>query len=163
MDPVSLALATYLNGVASMMANQHMDTMGLQAEAVVIHYDGHDVSYEYQKWKIKDESVCRGYQDIGEKSKCTLKAREIFRSLCAEMSKTSKHDPKYNRLKNMYCVSAASYQPVIAEISTARELGPVEAARQACSKATVLAMETRDLQRKNERDKVCQEYRAMAK
>ncbi len=50
--------------------------------------EGEQVPFSYQLWQIKQNSVCRPYeQDVRRFSQYTLKARALFGKLCDELSR----------------------------------------------------------------------------
>ena len=166
MDIISMALASYLSSVGSLVAGQagyYVDTLGYEPKSVMIHYGNYDIGFEYQRWKIKDDTVCMLYEDnIRHRSECTVQARYLFRELCSEMSKKNTNDIQYNRLRGMYCNSANSYRPKVAELSTSREPGTIESARQACNAATIQAMGAQNPEVRFNRDVLCRNYKELS-
>ena len=74
MDPISLALSAYLNNVQVDIHQQLTDIMGTEMQAVTIKYEGFDIPYQYQIWRIRDKSVCNNYRgQLARYSTCTVK------------------------------------------------------------------------------------------
>lgn len=79
MDPVSYLFSAYLN----LVQQQVTDIYGTEVKALVVPYEGEQVPFSYQLWQIKQNSVCRPYeQDVRRFSQCTVKAQALFGS-CA--------------------------------------------------------------------------------
>ena len=156
MDPISLVFSAYLDAVQSNVHTQLTDTLGTEVKAVVIDYQGVKVPFQYQIWRVRDNSVCSSYQsDLIQYSQCTVKAKELFQTLCAQLSKKPSTHWRYTKTKNMYCNAAVSYQPTIARIGEAEERTEDEEARAACNLAIVAALGSRDPVVIAERDRVC--------
>lgn len=158
MDPISFVFAAYMDAVQNTVHAQVTDTLGTEVKAVVIDYQGVKVPFQYQIWRVRDNSVCFSYQpDLIQYSQCTVKAKELFQTLCAQLSKKPSAHWRYTKTKNMYCNAAVSYKPTIARIGAAEERTEGEEARAACNLAIVAALGSRDPVVIAERDRVCGE------
>lgn len=159
MDPISTLFSIYLETVTNDIHQTVSDVMGAELQAIVINYDDMDIPFQYQIWKVREQSVCESYREhIAIYSACTVKAKALFNDLCSELSKTTNEHWKYKKTKNMYCNAAVSYQPTIANISGATEETPLEIARQRCSSATINALGSTDSGLISQRDAACKEY-----
>ena len=159
MDPVSTLFSVYINMVTSNVQREITDVLGTEIQAVVINYEGTDIPFQYQIWKVQDKSVCDPYrQKIDEFSACTVKAKKMFGELCRELS--GKHDAywKYTKTKNMYCNASITFQPTIASLSAGVENTPLEDLRQKCNIATASALGSSDRKLLADRDKACKAY-----
>ncbi len=164
MDPISLALSTYLNHVQVNVHQQVTDIMGTEVQAVSIKYEGLNISYQHQIWKIKDKSVCNNYRNqLAHYSTCTIKAKRLFNSLCNELNKKKSTHWKHKKIKNMYCNAAISYKPVIASIKPASNESPLQLARKECNQAIVAAMGTDNRSLELEQKEICGRYNRLAK
>ena len=84
MDPVSYLFSAYLNLVQQQVA----DIYGTEVKALVVQYEGEQVPFSYQLWQIKQNSVCRPYeQDVRRFSQCTVKAQALFDKLCDDLTR----------------------------------------------------------------------------
>ena len=156
MDPISLVFSAYLDAVQSSVHTQLTDTLGTEVKAMMIDYQGVEVPFQYQIWRVKDQSVCSSYEsDLVHYSKCTVTAKKLFTALCTQLSQKPSAHWRYTKTKNMYCNAAVSYKPTIARIGAAEERTEDEEARAACNLAIVAALGSRDPEVIAERDRVC--------
>ncbi|MDA9095249.1 hypothetical protein N9J88_02465 [Porticoccaceae bacterium] len=156
MDPVSLLFAVYLDSITSNVHSQVTDVLGGDVKAVVISYEGMEVPFQYQMWRVKDKSVCLPYQsELILYSKCTVAAKTLFADLCSQLSKTPSKHWRHAKTKNLYCNAAVSYQSTVAEITHAEAQTDADEARAACNLAIVSALGSRDPAVMVERDRVC--------
>lgn len=159
MDPISILFAAYLDTVTNSIHSHMTDIMGTELQPVVIIYEGVDVPFQHQMWRLREPSVCASYeQRMGEFSDCTVKAKALFNDLCTELSKNPKQHWRYVKTKNMYCNAAISFQPTVAEISGASEPNAAQLARQRCNLAVSAAMDSSDRKVITERKEACEEY-----
>ncbi|BFM09517.1 hypothetical protein [Halioxenophilus aromaticivorans] len=164
MDPVTYLFSAYLNTVQSNVHRQLTDSIGTEIKAVTIEYQGMTIPFQYQMWRIKDDSVCGSYsQDIQTYSQCTVKARDLFSDLCTHLSENPKNHWRHIKSKNMYCNASITYKPTIASISAGTEQSDLAKARKACNSATVAAMGASDPSLIEERKVACAKYEALKK
>ena len=120
MDPISYMFSAYLNSVQTTMHKQITDIMGAELKSVEIEYKGEKIPFQYQIWKVRDQSVCSNVKyNVSEYSRCTIKASELFFELCTELSKNTAGNLR--QTKNMYCNAAVSFKPTIAQISASAQ------------------------------------------
>ena len=156
MDPISFVFAAYMDVVQNTVHAQVTDTLGTEVKAVIIDYQGVEVPFQYQIWRVKEQSVCLSYQsNLTHYSHCTVKAKSLFSALCTQLSKKPSDHWRYIKIKNMYCNAAVSYKPTIASIGAAEEKTEDEKARAACNLAIAAALGSRDSEVIAERDRVC--------
>ena len=55
MDPVSFVFAAYMDAVQNTVHAQVADTLGTEVKAVVIDYQGVEVPFQYQIWRVRDQ------------------------------------------------------------------------------------------------------------
>ncbi|UTA46941.1 hypothetical protein L1F30_12295 [Simiduia sp. 21SJ11W-1] len=164
MDPVSMLFGAYLNAVQSTVHNHLTDAMGTELKSINIEYQGTGIPFQYQMWRIREQSVCAGFDaNIGKKSECTQKAKALFAELCSYLTANPKPHWRHSKTKNMYCNAAVSYKPVIADLGPAAEKSNLAKAKAQCSAATVAAMGSTEARLIRERDAVCGVYRGMLK
>ncbi|MGP4845611.1 hypothetical protein ACTXGQ_15845 [Marinobacter sp. 1Y8] len=146
MDPVSYLFAAYLNTVQGHVQNNVAEIYGTQVTPVEIEYNGVNVAFQYQLWRVRDKSVCGNVRhNLKAFSDCSLKAKELFSVLCSELSKTPQQNWKHGKYRTMYCNASMTFKPTIASVSVASEESELQKARQACNAATVAAMGSREL------------------
>jgi len=156
MDPVSLLFTAYLDSIQNTVYVRLADLHGTEIKAVMIDYQGIEVPYQYQLWRVRNKSVCQPYKSqITEFSKCTLAAKSLFRDLCAQLSDKPSNQWRYSKLKNMYCNAAVSYEATVARIGVSGERSGEEAARAECNLAIAAALGSRDAVVIAERERVC--------
>ena len=156
MDPISFVFSVYLDAIQSRVHTQLTDTLGTEVKAVMIGYEGVDVPFQYQMWRVRDNSVCSSNQpDLIKYSQCTVKAKKLFQNLCGKLSENPSTHWRYTKTKNMYCNAAVSYQPTVARITEAEEKTEVEEARASCNLAIAGALGSRDPVVIAKRDRVC--------
>jgi hypothetical protein len=159
LDPISTLFSAYINMVTSNVQREITDVLGTEVQAVVINYEGIDIPFQYQIWRVQDKSVCDTYrQKVDEYSECTVKAKKMFGELCQKLSEKRESYWKYTKTKNMYCNAAISFQPTVASISASTENTPLEDLRQKCNLATASALGSTDRKLLADRDKACKAY-----
>ena len=156
MDPVSLLFTAYLDSIQNTVHARFTDLYGTEIKAVMIEYQGVEVPYQYQLWRVRDKSVCQPYKSqITQFSKCTLAAKVLFRDLCAQLSDKPSNHWRHSKMKNMYCNAAVSYEATVARIGVPGERNEKETARAECNLAIAAALESRDPVVISERERVC--------
>jgi hypothetical protein len=156
MDPVSLLFTAYLDSIQNTVHARFTDLHGTEIKAVMIDYQGVEVPYQYQLWRVRNKSVCQSYKSqITQFSKCILAAKSLFKDLCAQLSDKPSSHWRHSKLKNMYCNAAVSFEATVARIGMAGERSKEEAARAECNLAIVRAMGSRDAVLIAERERVC--------
>lgn len=84
MDPISYLFSAYLN----LVQQQVTDIYGTELKTLVVPYEGEQVPFSFQLWQIKQQSVCRPYeQDVRRFSQCTVKAQALFGKLCDDLTR----------------------------------------------------------------------------
>jgi hypothetical protein len=157
---VSLVFSAYLNTVQSTVSNHFNETRNLEITPVVVEYEGVPVSYQHQLWRVHPESVCaNNQQNLGQFSRCTVKAYRLFNALCSELKQSGSNGWRQVKVQNMYCNAAVSFKPTVASIGAAQTLSGLEEARRACNAATVATMGNSDPKLARKRDKACEVYR----
>ena len=156
MDPVSLLFTAYLDSIQNTVHARFTDLHGTEIKAMMIEYQGVEVPYQYQLWRVRDKSVCQPYKSqITQFSNCTLAAKALFRDLCAQLSGKPSNHWRHSKLKNMYCNAAVSFEATVARIAVAGERSEEKAARAECNLAIAAALGSRDPVVIAERDRVC--------
>ena len=117
-DPVSAFFAAYVSAINTNVHENISDIYGTELKTEFVQYENMNISFQYQIWKIKSNTVCTSYnQGDTNHSKCTIKAKSFFTEMCKELTKRNNSNWKMKKLKNMYCNASINYQPVIANIS----------------------------------------------
>lgn len=167
MDPVTVAFATFLNGLvqsyASAVAASVTDAMGMEMQSQVVAYQDRQITYQYQRWRLRHDSVCVNLREnLLEFSQCTVAAKEMFAETCSYLQDNPSEHARYARLKNLYCNAAVEFKPTIASVSDAPEtVDELTSLRQECNLATAEAMGSTDAVLVKKRDTACAAYRKL--
>jgi hypothetical protein len=156
MDPVSLLFTAYLDSIQNTVHARFTDLYATEIKAVMIEYQGVEVPYQFQLWRVRNKSVCQPYKSqITQFSKCTLAAKALFKDLCAQLNdKPSKHW-RHSKMKNRYCNAAVFFEATVAPIGVAGERSEEESARAECNLAIAAALGSRDAVVITEKERVC--------
>lgn len=164
MDFISIILASYLDIVSDNAYQQIVDQTGSELQTRIVNHQEQDIAFSYQLWKIKQDSVCEDKkQQMLDYSKCTKAAKSLFYTVCQHLQTNPKEHWQYQKLKNMYCSAALSYQPTTASISWSNEEDDLKNAKRKCSTATVASMRSSDRELIRAREEACTQYKKMLK
>jgi len=120
-----------------------------------MEYKGSRIPYQHQIWRIKDKSVCFDFQDnASQYSQCTIKAKDLFKDMCSELSNNKSQHWNIQKHKTMYCNAALSYKPMVATITSGSDF-KINDATKKCNEFILKAMGTKDKALIAERDKYC--------
>lgn len=159
MDPVSYLFSAYLSTIQGNVQEHMTKRYGTQITPVELQYEGVNVAFQYQLWRVLAPSVCGNVShDLKAFSECTLKAKELFGALCLELSQTPQESWKHGKYQMMYCNASVSFKPTIARVSAGPAMNELEKARRACNAATAAAMGSRDPRVLKERKELCKVY-----
>ncbi|MBR9866856.1 MAG: hypothetical protein GYB20_04255 [Oceanospirillales bacterium] len=132
------------------------DSMGVALESVNVEYRNQPVSFQYQMWRLRPNSVCQPQKySLLKYSSCTEAASQFFRETCQTLQQNPTDLLLYPNYKRLYCNAAASYQPVIAKVRRSEPMDERTQQRQQCSMLTIKAARTRKTIDIYERDKAC--------
>ena len=156
MDPVTAFIAAYLTTATNQVNQQVSDIYGTAIKTEFIEYEGMNISFQYQMWRIKHNTVCSSYsQKMAIYSQCTIKAKVLFNSLCKELSERKDSHWKAKKIKNMFCTAGVAYKPVIANISNPKELSESRANEKKCNLLILKTMNNRNKDLIAEKKLVC--------
>ncbi|NOQ35551.1 MAG: hypothetical protein GQ569_06605 [Methylococcaceae bacterium] len=162
MDLFAMIFASYLEIVSGSVYQQMSDRMDTEIQAMIVKHDEQEVSFSHQIWKIKQSSVCENdKQNALKYSKCTQAAKSLFNASCQYLQANPKTHWKYQKLKNMYCNAALSYQPVNAAISWSGKEDKLKTAKRKCSMATIALMDNDKQELRSARKKACDNYKKL--
>lgn len=157
MDPVSAFLAAYISAATTNVHLQVSDIYGTEIKTEFIEYEDMNISFQYQMWKVKNNTVCSSYsQGTPTFSKCTVKAKSLFSKLCKELTKRNDSNWKIKKTKNMYCNASVNYQPVIATISTPKGKTKQREKEKQCNLLILKTMGNKNKDLIAERDLMCE-------
>lgn len=158
MEPISILFSSFLTGLSGGLHNHISGVMGSEIQAQVIEYQTQKIDYQYQLWKIKDQSVCASVKNnnLSNYSSCTIKAKQFFTETCSYLQANPEQNWQYKKHKNMYCVAATNFQPTIAQLSRPSEAEAQQwEVKQKCSLLTLEARNTGNSKVARERDAAC--------
>lgn len=133
------------------------DGMGVELESVNVEYQKQLVSFQYQMWRLRPNSVCQPLKSTSllKYSECSMAASQFFRETCQQLKNNPNDSLLYPQYKRLYCNAAASYRPTVAKIRRSAPLDENAEQRQQCSMLILKASRTRDPSDIWERDQVC--------
>ncbi|WP_417359457.1 hypothetical protein [Gallaecimonas pentaromativorans] len=146
-----LALTSVLQLPAEWLTRYIQNGMNSTVVSEVVIYRGETVRFNHLFWRVDSRSVCFDQQQrTSDYSRCTQNAKALFDELCQQVEE--------QRHKNMFCQAAASYRPVVAQISD-YGAGQVATLKRQCGDLRVQAMA--DKSKVAERNRVCGQYQAL--
>ena len=155
MDVFELVFASYLEAVSNTVYRNFSDVYGTEIQAQVVEYDGMNISYSYQLWRIQNISVCGLYDgDLNSKSKCSISAKTMFGEMCTHLQNNRKPGWQYSKLKNMYCSAATNYKPIIARVTIGAKSQSLKS-KEECSVATLRVMQSASADNLAAKEKAC--------
>lgn len=161
LDPISYAFAAYLNSVQTNVQEHMTERYGTLITPVEVEYEGVQVAFQHQLWRVRDQSVCGNVShNLKAFSECTVKAKELFGTLCSELAKSPQDSWRQGKYRTMYCNASVSFRPTIATVGGETDVSELEKARQACNAATVAAMGSREPGVLREKRESCEVYSA---
>lgn len=159
-DKVVHLVTVPLEKVSNVVQTELLEGFGVELENVSTEYNGQKISYQFQSWHIKPQSICSELKtiNIADYSSCTQAASQLFYNLCS----TLKHQITSNRLRQlhtMYCNASVEFKPTIAQISRSEpQTGKLYTLKQACNSAIIQAMISMSDQDYAKRNTVCEIY-----
>jgi len=157
---------TFVNPLAQIFLGDFMEMRGIKLENVQIKYLDYSIKYQFQAWKINKNTICEEYKsNILEYSKCTEAAKDLFSDVCGFMKKNPKNGIRHQKMKEMYCKEALSYQPVVAMISKSNTepQSDLNHAKDLCNSMIMRAMSTKKSSDVSQRDIACNKYKKLKK
>ncbi|BBB27436.1 hypothetical protein [Amphritea japonica] len=78
------------------------------AVSIMLKYNDSLVSYEYQHWQVKPESVCYSvkYCNEAKYSRCMDRADEFFHQTCEDLKQEGLAQPRAAEYQKLYCSAA---------------------------------------------------------
>ncbi|WP_417225097.1 hypothetical protein [Amphritea sp.] len=155
-DVLSDSYERFILSLGKLISQPLSDGVGTELKSIVVEYRNQPVSFQYQLWQLRPNSVCLPLKgDLLDYSACTEAASQFFRETCQTLAQHPNRTPDYSNYKRLYCDAAASYQPVVAKVNRATEIDEEAKQRQRCAMLTIKAARTHKNIDVYERDKVC--------
>ncbi|WP_370277224.1 hypothetical protein [Pontibacterium sp.] len=154
---IARAYSSFIHDLAYSVTSTQRDMLGVELESKHVTYDDQPVTFQYQLWRLRKDSVCAQLKhNLLEYSKCTRAARALFTETCRHLTNNSSDHWKHQKQKNLYCAASVEFKPVVAEVrqSTAADDQELKR-RQQCSVLRIQAMSSRDPRTIQMRDEVC--------
>lgn len=155
MDPLTTVVNAYLLTLSEHISASYSERTNLHVTPIVMQYKDTTIPYQHQIWRIKDKSVCFDFQDnASQYSQCTIKAKDLFKDMCSELSNNKSQHWNIQKHKTMYCNAALSYKPMVATITSGSD-SKLNAITKKCNELILKTMGTKDKTLIAERDKYC--------
>ena len=157
----NFVLQSYLSFTHSLsraISQEYTESVGLTLESVMVDYQDQPVSYQYQMWRLKPNSVCLPLKDINvlQYSQCSMAAQQFFIETCKQLTNKASKDWLHPKYKRLYCNAAASFQPIVAQVRRSSPVQENTVKKQQCSLLILKAMRSRDPLDIQLRDEACQ-------
>jgi len=95
--------------------------MDAELRQEIYQYQGIDVRFTHQRWKVNQKSVCSNHQlDSRKVSLCTKAALSLFKRGCSQFQTKRYRTSVDESEMRMYCQAASSYRPMIIQASSIR-------------------------------------------
>ena len=145
--------------LASAIMQPYHASMGVQLESVLVEYQEQPVSFQYQLWRLRPDSVCQPLKNASvlKYSRCSMAASQFFRETCQQLKRNPTDSLLYSQYTRLYCNAAASYRPVVAQVRRSEPLDERAEKRQQCSILMMKASRTRDPIDIRQRDIACEQ------
>ncbi len=160
----SLALSLNLfEGISSYIHGEVKTIRNADIVYKKVEYSDYLVTYQYQFWKIKHQSICANYRNnLLDYSKCTVVAKQLFTDTCTVLQNKKSLTDIRKFQKQMYCTSATTYNPTVASIRSSDKSSTVlYSARDKCNSLILKAMSSKTENDIAKRDQACDEYRKL--
>ncbi len=156
MDPLSQLFAAYLQAATHNLADRYLDSMNTTITTKSLIYNGTEIRFQHQLWKIRPKSVCSDLeQEATQFSKCTQHAKAMFTELCTQLSSKDNLNQKGRKLSNMYCNASLSYKPMIAYISEPEHKTAQELKQNECNLMILKAMQDSSAEVLKQKEAAC--------
>lgn len=156
-NAIARAYSDFIHTLAYSVTSTHRDMVGTELESKHVAYNDQPVTFQYQLWRLRKDSVCAQLRhNVLEYSKCTRAARALFTDTCRHLTNNPSDHWRHQKQKNLYCAASVEFKPVVAEVrrSTAADDHELQK-RQQCSVLRIQAMSSRDPKTIQMRDEVC--------
>ncbi|WP_298607221.1 hypothetical protein [uncultured Thiothrix sp.] len=162
-NDLQLAVDQSLKTITAPIQQDLLDIMGTELQSIDTQFNEQHITFQYQVWKIKHQSVCIQAQlNAMQFSECTQAAKALFQTMCNELPNTH---PRNQQLKRMYCQAAIDFKPTIAQISRSQadNTDKVQRLRTSCNDLIFKAKISESASDERARDQACQKYKKAAK
>jgi hypothetical protein len=145
--------------------HQHFsDLYNAEMQTKIVKFEGYDVAYSYQVWKIRQNSVCNNYQqNPTEFSLCTVKAKDLFRQTCSYLQQDKNKQYITIKLQNMYCNASINFKPHVAMVTEPKKKSTYQKAQKKCNAAILASMGSRDKEVIEARKIACEDLETYSK
>ena len=163
-DPVSFLFTSYFKMISGSINQHFSDIYNVEMQTKVVKFEGYNVAYSYQIWKIRQNSVCNNYeQNSTEFSSCTLKAKELFRQSCSYLQQDKNKQHITIKLQNMYCNASINFKPQVAMVTEPKKKSTYQIAQKKCNAAILASMGSRDKEVIEARKTACEDLETYSK
>lgn len=156
----ALLFGSVLELITDQLKAQSADALNTEPVSELVHYQGQEVDFRHQLWRIEAASVC---QRATERQACQQAAQALFADSCQRLTADKQQDAQREHLRAMYCAAVkeeearhSSSQPdKVASSGTATSL---EDLYRECKRTTVLAWISKEASKLQARDAACSRY-----
>ena len=158
----ALLLGSVLELITDQLKAQSADALNSEPVSEVVRYQGQQVDFRHQLWRIDSASVC---QQAGERQACLQAAASLFADSCQSLSAETNQDAKREHLRAMYCAAAKEKGQPAQAVSTGAAASSgaattLEDLYRECKRTTVLAWISKEASKLQARDAACSRYEA---
>ncbi|GEM_PF-6098387 len=158
-NPLSEAYLSFIRTLSDGFSDHVAEQMNTRIESKQVEFNGQRVTYEYQLWRLRPNSVCAHLkQDLLAFSKCGQTAQQFFQQTCRYLNQNPSSHWAHTRQTQLYCNAASQYKPTIAEVRRSKPNSTSDASqaqRQQCSILRMEALRNKDPYVIQQRDQVC--------
>ncbi len=116
-NPVAEAYSSFIRTLSDSFVEHATERMNTRIESKQVEFNGQRVTYEYQLWRLRPNSVCAHLkQDLLAFSKCGQSAQQFFHETCRYLTQNPSSHWAHTRQTQLYCNAASQYKPTIAEV-----------------------------------------------
>ena len=155
----ALLFGSVLELITDQLKAQSADALNSEPVSEVVRYQGQQVDFRHQLWRIDSASVC---QQAGERQACLQAAAALFADSCQSLSAETNQDAKREHLRAMYCAAAKEAvvpAPSASAGATVNSTAPsLEDLYRECKRSTVLAWISKEASKLQARDAACSRY-----
>lgn len=156
-NPVAGAYSAFISDLAHAITAPQREALGVELESKTVTYNGQPVTFQYQMWRLRPNSVCTQQKhNLLAYSQCSQAASALFTEICRHLNNHPSGHWKHQKFKQLYCSASVEFKPVVAEARRSEAENDVDRQkRQQCSVLRIEAMSSRDPRTIQMRDEVC--------
>ncbi len=128
---VAKAFGSFITDLAYSVTSTQRDMLGVELESKHVTYNGQPVTFQYQMWRLRKDSVCAQLKhSLLGYSKCSRAAQALFSETCRHLTNNPRDHWRHQKQKNLYCAASVEFTPVVAEVRRSTAADDQELKRQ---------------------------------